>query len=60
MRGGIPCLMCYICNSLEKLFYILSFKLTGMPDLTGKPLYARQRMYFFSNFKDFNTQAPAQ
>jgi hypothetical protein len=31
-----------------------------MPDLTGKPLYARRRMYFFSNFKDFNTLAPAQ
>jgi hypothetical protein len=45
---------------VKKLFYILSFKLTGMPDLTGKPLYARRRMYFFSNFKDFNTLAPAQ
>ncbi len=30
-----------------------------MPDLTAKPLYARERMYFFSNFKDFNTLAPA-
>ncbi len=45
---------------VKKLSYILSFTQAGLSHFSGRPLYTRLKMYFFSNFKDFNVLTPAQ
>jgi len=45
---------------VKNLSYILIFTQAGMSHFSGKPPYTRLKMYFFSNFKDFNALTPAQ